>query len=139
MGCIVAELNDYILCVDQGFPRSGDLLDKFVGPMSEKRRRKLSPILRGALLELHNLYVSLRQAAEWGMRALQGTFSRLKSRLTSCKVKRRLIIIGIILLHNFRPELVGLNQIATAFNPHYAQYVNIDGYDRIARYYGRAD
>ena len=29
----------------------------------------------------------------------------------------------------------GLNQIATVFNPHYDQYVNVDGYDRIARYF----
>jgi hypothetical protein len=34
---------------------------------------------------------------------------------------------------------VGLNQIATVFNPHYEQYINLDGYDRIARYFYNED
>jgi hypothetical protein len=129
------KLGLYKICVDQGFPRSGDLFDKFVGPISKKRRRKLSPILKQLLLNQHNRYVSLRQASEWGMRALQGSFSRLKSRLPSDLQTRKEIIESIVLLHNFRTHHVGLNQIATVFNPHYVQYFNLEGYDRIARYY----
>ena len=41
----------------------------------------------------------------------------------------------ICLLHNFRTELVGLNQIAAVFNPEYDQYINLDGYDRIAKFF----
>ena len=122
-------------CVDQGFPRSGDLQGKFVGPLSKKARRNLAPEVRDMMVFLHERYVSLRQASEWGMRALQGTFSRLKSRLTSDKQKRFLIIYSIILLHNFRTEYVGYNQIATIFDEHYEQYINVEGYDRIARYF----
>ncbi len=48
----------------------------------------------------HNTYVSLRQSSEWGMRALQGTFTRLKSRLPSNKRKRYLLLSVIVLLHN---------------------------------------
>jgi len=88
------------------------------------------------MLARHALYISLRQASEWGMRSLQGTFSRLKSRLTSDKLKRKNIIYGIVLLHNFRTEFVGLNQIATVFNPMYEQYIHLETYDRIARYFG---
>ena len=33
---VVREIGQYAFCVDQGFPRSGDLFDKFVGPMSQK-------------------------------------------------------------------------------------------------------
>jgi hypothetical protein len=80
--------------------------------------------------------VSLRQSSEWGMRALQGTFARLKSRLTSDKVKRGEIVLSIALLHNYRTELIGLNQISTVFNPEYEEYISLDGYDRIARYFG---
>jgi len=69
------------------------------------------------------------------MRALQGSFPRLKSRMCSDKQKRKEIILSIILLHNFRTHHVGLNQIATVFNYHYQQYINVDGYDRIARFY----
>jgi hypothetical protein len=128
-------LRTYCLCVDQGFPRSGDLKGKFVGPLSRKSRLKLSPILANSLLRRHALYTSLRQASEWGMRALQGTFSRLKSRLTSDKTKRSMLIHSIVYLHNFRTEMMGLNQIAAVFNPEYQQYVNFVNYDRIARYF----
>ncbi len=41
----------------------------------------------------------------------------------------------IILVHNFRAELVELNQIAAVFNPEYKNVINIHGYDRIQRYY----
>jgi hypothetical protein len=69
------------------------------------------------------------------MRLLQGTFTRMKSRLTSNKTKRKLILTVIILLHNFRTDVVGLNQIATVFNEEYDAFVNIRNYDRIAQYY----
>jgi hypothetical protein len=84
---------------------------------------------------MHERYVSLRQALEWGMRALQGTFSRLKSRMTSNSKKRPKIILSIVVLHNFRTEFMGLNQIATVCNPFYDQYINLDTYDRIQRYF----
>ena len=103
--------------------------------MFQRTRDNLAPAMRQMLLQRHNMYVSLRQSSEWGMRALQGTFSRLKYRLPSDKLKRKYIIGSIVLLHNFRTHYVGLNQIATVFNPLYEQYVNIDNYDRIARYY----
>jgi hypothetical protein len=59
----------------------------------------------------------------------------MKSRLTSNKRKRRQILTVIILLHNFRTDVVGLNQIATVFNVEYESYLNIRNYDRIAQYY----
>jgi hypothetical protein len=90
-------------------------------------------------VERSHIYTSLRQSSEWGMRALQASFARLKTKLTSDKEKRQLIIYAIALLHNFRTRHVGLNQISTVFNPHYEQYINIDGYDKIRRYYAIVD
>ena len=69
------------------------------------------------------------------MRALQGIFTYLKSRLISNNRMRALIIVTKLLLSNFRTFHVGLNQIATVFNHHYDQYVNVDGYNRIVRYF----
>ena len=135
MELVIRLIGEYALCVDQGFPRSGLMRDRFVGPISKKRRAALAATVRDIVLAQHAVYVSLRQAAEWGMRALQGTFSRLKSRLTSNKVKRRDIIYSILLLHNFRTCTVGLNQIKSVFEPHYVQYMNLNPYDRIARYF----
>jgi hypothetical protein len=72
-----------------------------------------------------------------GMRALQGSFTRLKSRLPSHKKKRKLIIMCICFLHNFRTHVVGINQIFTVFNAEFEAYMNIMNYDRIASYYER--
>ena len=132
---VIEEIGEYAFCVDQGFPRSGALYDKFVGPISKKTRRKLAPNLRELLMSRHHKYISLRQASEWGMKSLQGSFSRIKSRLTSDSTKRKKIILAIMLLHNFRTNEIGINQIATVFNPQYEQYISIEGYDRISRYF----
>ncbi len=69
------------------------------------------------------------------MRALQGSFARLASKLTFRHEKRRLTVLCCLLLHNYRTEFVGLNQIAEVFNVHYSEMINIDGYDRIRRYF----
>ena len=68
-----------------------------------------------------------------GNEGLQGSFARLKSKLTSYKSTRKLIINCIVFLHNFRTHYVGLNQISTVFNPEYERFINVVGYDRIAR------
>ena len=57
------------------------------------------------------------------MRVLQGTFTRLKSRLTSNNRMRKLVIETKVMLSNFRTAHVGLNQIATVFNPHYEKSI----------------
>ena len=85
------------------------------------------------------MYTSLRQASEWGMRGMQGTFPRCKKRLPSNSLNRRLVLEAIVLVHNFRTELVGSNQIKTVFDPEYERYINIEGYDRISRYYLNTD
>ena len=132
---VIDEVDGFALCVDQGFPKSGLLYDKLVGPLSRRAKAALAPIIRDYLIRKHEIYISLRQASEWGMRALQGSFCRLKSRLTSNKRKRHLIILCIVLLHNYRTEFVGLNQIATVFNEEYEQCINLSGYDRIAKFF----
>ena len=38
---VVSNIGEYKICVDQGFPRSGDLFNKFVGPISRRSRRNL--------------------------------------------------------------------------------------------------
>ena len=55
---------------------------------------------------------SLRQAAEWGMCAIQSAFPRLKDKiLIEENGERRVFLHLVPLLHNFRLEHVGLNQI----------------------------
>ena len=129
------KIGDYRICVDQGFPRSGLAYDIFVGPMKKKRIDKLSPILKETMLDLCAAYVSLRQASEWGMRALQGTFPRLKRRLPSDKHNRLKIIYSCVLLHKFRTTRMGINQIGTVFDEHYMRVRNLQSYDRIRQYF----
>ncbi len=127
------------MCVDQGFPRSGDASFILVGPISRRQARRLAANLRQYLLTISNVYVSLRQASEWGMRGLQGTFPRFKKRLPGNAFKRSLVIKSIVFIHNFRTEIVGLNQIRTVFDPEYERYISLHGYDRIRRYYFNND
>ena len=46
---------------------------------------------------------------------------------------------SIILIHNFRTEILGLNQIKTVFDSEYKKDINLEGYDRIRQYYLRPD
>lgn len=131
MQTVVEKLGPYAFCVDSGFPTKGTLQGKFVGPPKSN-----AGLLSAEQRQKAKVYVSLRQAAEWGMRALQGSFSRLKSRITSDKRKRFNLILVIVLLHNFRTEKVGFNQIATVFGPDYEQCINFEGHNRIERYFG---
>ena len=71
------------------------------------------------------------------MRGLQGTFPRWKKRLPSNHHQRQLVLVAIVLIHNYRTELVGFNQINTVFDPEYVRVLNLYGYDRIAQYYFR--
>jgi hypothetical protein len=68
------------------------------------------------------------------MRGLQGSFPRCKKRLPGSPEKRKLVIQSIVLVHNFRTEIVGLNQIRTVFDPEFERYISLYGYDRIRRY-----
>ena len=69
------------------------------------------------------------------MHGLQGTFPRCKKRLPLDKEKLRRVLECVILVHNFRTEIVGHNQISTVFAPEYERVINIQGYDRIRQYY----
>jgi hypothetical protein len=130
-------IGNYKICVDQGFPRSGDAYGTFVGPVTRRAARHLHRDIRNYLLRISNVHTSLRQASEWGMRGLQGTFPRCKKRLPSDDKLRRLVLDAIILVHNFRTDYVGYNQIKSVFDPEYARIENLEGYDRIAQYYFR--
>ena len=132
-------IGHYKICVDQGFPRSGDAWNILVGPMNERSARRLHPTMREYMLRVSNVYTSLRQSSEWGMRALQASFPRCKKRLPSDAKQRRMVVQSIILTHNYRTDIVGRNQIKTVFDPEYERYVNLEGYDRIGQYYLRPE
>ena len=90
------KIGDYKICVDQGFPRSGDAHGTLVGPVTKRAARCLHRDVRDYLLKISNVHTSLWQAIEWGMRGLQGTFPRWKKRLPGNHEQRWLVIEAII-------------------------------------------
>ncbi len=103
------------------------------------RQAWLAPNFQPYLIKISNIYVLLQQASEWGMRGLQGSFPWFKKRLPGNNAKQKLVIQSIVYIHNFRTEIMGLNQIRTVFDPEYERYISLCGYDRIRRYYFNED
>ena len=83
--------------------------------------------------------MSLRKSSEWEMCALQSAFPQCKKYFPSDFRQRRLVLESIILIHNFRTDIVGCNQIKTVFDSEYKRYINLDGYDCISQYYLRPE
>jgi hypothetical protein len=96
-----AKIGDYKICVDQGFPRSGDVYGTLVGPLTKKAVRRLYHGVQDYLLQMSNVNMLLWQASEWGMHGLQGTFPRCKKRLPSNSEQQCLVLEAIVLVHNF--------------------------------------
>lgn len=65
-----SKIGSYKICVDQGFPRSGDTYGMLVGPVTKRAARRLHRDIRDYYLRISNVHTSLRQASEWGMRGL---------------------------------------------------------------------
>jgi hypothetical protein len=78
---ILKRIGTYKICVDQGFPRSGPAWNVLVGPINQRTARRLHPRMREYVLRVSNVHTSLRQASEWGIRGMQGSFPRCKKRL----------------------------------------------------------
>ena len=59
------------------------------------------------------------------MRALQGTFPRLKDKFVyEENGERKVILLTAVLLFNLRTRLVGINQILSTFMPHLSVEAN---------------
>jgi hypothetical protein len=72
-----------------------------------------------ATVALNRQATSLRQTAEWGMRAIQSSFPRLKDDIFYEEYNERyLLLLSVVHFYNFRVRYVGINQIRTVFLPH---------------------
>jgi hypothetical protein len=123
------------------------------------QKRILAPVKRGnqlpddsvefARLQLLNeQLVSARQAAEWGMCSIQGSFARLKLPLPATDHEYWLNMLQVICrLHQLRCWSVGINQTANVYQSvwdddqilcqefHKMLFSNIQGQCHISRYY----
>jgi hypothetical protein len=81
---------------DTAFPRCTNRLDyQILAPKKKGDRLPTDPTEFARLKVLNEQVVSARQAAEWGMRSLQGSFSRLKLPLPASDHKSRADIIHL--------------------------------------------
>jgi len=61
---------------------------------------------------------AMRQSSEWGMRALQSSFPRLKDRFIYEETgERKIILKMMVLLFNVRSRRAGINQILNTYMP----------------------
>jgi hypothetical protein len=98
---IKTRIGSYKICLDQGFPQSGDAYGTLVGLLTKRAARRLCCDVQDYYLRISNIRTLLRQASKWGMRGLQGTFPQCKKRLPSDAEQCRLVIESIVFIHNF--------------------------------------
>ena len=65
--------------------------------------------------EMEKSLTHLRQCSEWGNHVLVDTFRKLKGKLPTNNRKRAIEQWSSVLLHNFRTETVGRNQVKSYF------------------------
>ena len=88
------------------------LQDYLVSTMPTRQEQKLD-------LQRKRQATSMRQAAEWGMPAIQSSFPRLKDMFVYKDTgERRILMKMVCLLYNLRAGTVGINQIKNVFMKH---------------------
>jgi hypothetical protein len=113
----------YYIVADSAFPRGTNVIDgRIHAPLKQGQR------VTGTIEEIQEKMaynrelLSYRQTAEWGMRAIQGAFGRLRMPLEVTNKDARGDLIEIcIRLHNLRTIKVGINQIRTVYMKHWQE------------------
>ena len=77
---------------------------------------------------MHAEIVSVRQAAEWAVRDLRGTYPRLTAKLFYDHKMRSVLMSLIIRLSNYRTHHIGLSQVQTVFEDK-SQFDALDFFD----------
>lgn len=108
----------YYLVADTAFPRGANMDNKIHAPMKAGQRLPADQGARDCLLAFDSELVGYRQTAEWGMRALQGSFGRLRIPLeVEHQDRRGDLLETCIRLHNIRTNIVGINEIRSVYEP----------------------
>lgn len=109
----------HFLIANTVFPRNGDgLANKIKTPLKHGGRfpRGTTRAQAQRKVKYSNAITSARQAVEWGMRAIQGAFWRLRMPLDiNDPFGRRILIETCLRLHNLRTRRIGNNQICTVY------------------------
>lgn len=108
---------------DSAFKSTGAMRGRVYTPLKEpalaalESRLRLNPGDAAAKEQLafNSALVRSRQAAEWHMRSFQGTFARLKLRMSADATNRRRLLNMAVLLFNLRARRVGVVQIKSVY------------------------
>jgi hypothetical protein len=108
----------YLIC-DTAFPRGmRSIQGRIRAPLKVNARLPVNRQDRENIVAFNRQLLSYRQTAEWGMRALQGSFGRLRVPLDINNNSARADLIKVcIRLHNVRCIMVGINEIRNVYEP----------------------
>ncbi|CCO36546.1 hypothetical protein BN14_10685 [Rhizoctonia solani AG-1 IB] len=135
---------------DTAFPRtSEELAGKIKTPLKDRAALGNDPVQADEQLAYSNTITSARQPAEWGMRALQGAYGRLRMPLDITNPIGRWVLLDTCFrLHNLRTRLIGINQIRSVYmrkwgskddhfihNLHSMMFSDIRNNDRVKCFY----
>jgi len=137
--CIHKKIGTYKMCVDQGLPRAVMLLMFLLDPLVTHKPIDLLLIcIRTCYIYLTFMFLYAKQVNEvWEVCKVPFLDARKGFPvIPSCK---KLVIQSIVLVHNFRNETVGFNQIRTVFDPQCEMFISLSGYERNRRFYFNED
>jgi hypothetical protein len=100
---------------DTAFPVSGELCGKILTPLKDKDIERIDIRQRFNAVRMNNAILALRQAAEWGMGAIEKPFRRLILDLPWDRATRQVRLDNIFRLYNVRVRNLGISQISTVF------------------------
>lgn len=111
------------MIADTAFPRGTDQIKgRIRAPIKAGQKLHGTRAEIDQRLKYDRELLSFRQTAEWGMRALQGSFGRLRVPLEVAHREDRADLLEIcIRLHNLRARLVGVNEIRTVYFRHWGE------------------
>ncbi|KAF9019862.1 hypothetical protein BDZ89DRAFT_1093804 [Hymenopellis radicata] len=109
----------FYLVTDTAFPRGTDqIAGRIRAPMKSGERLPDNTAERAYALQFDRQLLSLRQAAEWGNRCLQGSFGRLRIPLKVEYSNVRGDLLEVCFrLYQLRTRRVGINQIRSVYLP----------------------
>ena len=102
----------YCILADSAFFKTATAT-KIMTPISKNRFHKATAEERA----MHAEIVSVRQAAEWAVRDLRGTYPRLTAKLFYDHKMRSVLMSLIIRLSNYRTHHIGLSERSGRWEP----------------------
>lgn len=94
---------------------AGDMAGRILTPLKENEFESIPLNVRPAAFAVNNAITAVRQAAEWGMGAVQKPFKRLCVPHPYDPQLRSLRIENIHRLYNVRVDRTGISQIRSVF------------------------